>query len=106
MPRSPRDSGKNARPRASKTVLGTRATLYVPRTVLEALGRHFFPNHSENRGILSHITLTSEMKGERASVLLCHFDIQPEGETITLSMFYKRRLVISVKIYLLLLKSD
>ena len=41
MPRSPRDSGKNARPRASKTVLGTRATLYVPRTVLEALGRHF-----------------------------------------------------------------
>ena len=54
MPRSPRDSGKNARPRASKTVLGTRATLYVPRTVLEALGRHFFPNHSENRGILSH----------------------------------------------------
>ena len=53
MPRSPRDSGKNARPRASKTVLGTRATLYVPRTVLEALGRHFFPNHSENRGILS-----------------------------------------------------
>ena len=54
MPRSPRDSGKNARPRASKTVLRTRATLYIPRTVLEALGRHFFPNHSENRGILSH----------------------------------------------------
>ena len=29
----------------------TRATLYVPRTVLEVLGWHFFQSHSENRGI-------------------------------------------------------
>ena len=53
MPRSPRDSGKNARPRASKTVLGTRATLYVPRTVLEALGRHLFQDPSVKGGVLA-----------------------------------------------------
>ena len=53
MPRSPRDSGKNARPRASKTVLGTRATLYVPRTVLEVLGRHLFQSPLEKGGILA-----------------------------------------------------
>ena len=53
MPRSPRDSGKNARPRASKTVLGTRATLYASRTVLEALGRHLFQDPSEKGGVLA-----------------------------------------------------
>ena len=45
-----RAPSKNVRPRASKTVLGTRATLYVPWTVLEALGRTFFPGSLEHPG--------------------------------------------------------
>ena len=57
MPRCPRDSGKNARPRASKTVLGTRATLYVPRTVFQVLGLHLSQDPSEKGGVLAHSPL-------------------------------------------------
>ena len=44
---------KRCCPRTSKTVLGTRAMLYVPRTVLEVLGRHLFQSPSEKGGILA-----------------------------------------------------
>ena len=50
MTRCSRDPGNNVRPRASKTVLGPRATLYGPRTVLEALGRTLFPGSLEQPG--------------------------------------------------------
>ena len=49
----PRDLWERCSPRASKTVLGTRATLYVPRTVLEALGLHLSQDPSEEGGILA-----------------------------------------------------
>ena len=55
MPHSPRDSGKNAvlvPPKLSSEL--DCCAVYVPRTVLEALGRHFFQSHSENCGIISH----------------------------------------------------
>ena len=47
--------------RTSKTVLGTRATLYVPRTVLEVLGRHLFQSPSEKGGILVQKSLQEAM---------------------------------------------
>ena len=42
------------RPRASKTALGPRATLYSPQAVLEALGQHLFQSPSEKGRILAH----------------------------------------------------
>ena len=48
------------RPRASKTALGPRATLYGPWAVLEALGRHLFQSPSEKGGILAQNAPCSE----------------------------------------------
>ena len=54
MPRSPRD-WKKLLFSYPQTVLGTRATLYVPRIVWEVRGQHFPQSHSENRGIKAQI---------------------------------------------------
>ena len=36
-----------------KTVLGTRATLYIPRTVFHVLGLHLSQDPSEKGGVLA-----------------------------------------------------
>ena len=38
-------------------------SVYLPRTVMEALGQHHFQSHSENCGIMAHIVTILEHSG-------------------------------------------
>ena len=75
-----------------KTVLGTRATLYVPRTVFQVLGLHLSQDPSEKGGVLAqenkeyHVIVSRDSHPHNVPHLLSGLDDKLQMQAVPLTV--------------------